>query len=197
MWSPYDEWGLLLAFDEVQSGMGRTGTLFAYQGAGVEPDVLTAAKGIGGGFPMAAILARESVARHLTAGSHGTTFGGNPMAAAAGNAVLDVMLADGFLDGVAARGAALHAGLQRLVSAYPDVFPGVRGAGLMLGLECTLPNTVVQKACVEAGLLALTAGENVLRLMPPLVLTDDDVREGLARLGAAAAGLRTHLAAAE
>ena len=192
-----DEWGLLLAFDEVQCGMGRTGRLFAYQEAGVEPDVLSAAKGIGGGFPMGAILARESVAKHLTPGSHGTTFGGNPMAAAAGNAVLDVLLADGFLDGVAGCGAYLHAGLHRLSAVYPDVFPGVRGVGLMLGLECAVPNTTVQKACVEAGLLTVAAGENVLRLVPPLVVTEDDVAAGLARLGQAAAGLRTHLAAAQ
>ncbi len=192
-----DEWGLLLAFDEVQCGMGRTGRLFAYQMAGVEPDVLSAAKGIGGGFPMGAILARESVARHLTAGSHGTTFGGNPMAAAAGNAVLDVLLAPGFLAGVTAQGARLEAGLHALADSFPDVFSGVRGVGLMLGLECAQPNTAVQKACVEAGLLTVAAGENVLRLVPPLVLTDADVAEGLARLGRAASGLRTHLAAAQ
>ncbi len=192
-----DEWGLLLAFDEVQCGMGRTGRLFAYQVAGVEPDVLSAAKGIGGGFPMGAILARESVARHLTAGSHGTTFGGNPMAAAAGNAVLDVLLAPGFLEGVTAHGSRLRTGLHALSRDFPDVYVGVRGVGLMLGLECALPNTTVQKACMQAGLLTVAAGENVLRLVPPLVLTDDDVAEGLARLGQAAAGLRTHLAAAQ
>ncbi len=184
-----DEWGLLLAFDEVQCGMGRTGTLFAYMQDGVEPDVLSAAKGIAGGFPMGAILARESVARHLTPGSHGTTFGGNPLAAAAANAVLDVVLADGFLDGVVAHGAALQAGLQRLADDWPGVFAGVRGRGLMLGLECVLPNTAVQKACVAAGLLVVAAGENVLRLVPPLVVTHDDVAEGLARLAQAAAVL--------
>ncbi len=192
-----DEWGLLLAFDEVQCGMGRTGRLFAYQLAGVEPDVLTAAKGIGGGFPMGAILAREGVARHLTPGSHGTTFGGNPMAAAAGNAVLDVILSPGFLDGVVTHGARLQAGLHRLADTYPDVFSGVRGVGLMLGLECAVPNTTVQKACVDAGLLSVAAGENVLRLVPPLVLTDDDVAQGLTRLAQAASGLRMHLAAAQ
>ena len=192
-----DEWGLLLAFDEVQCGMGRTGALFAYQLAGVEPDVLTAAKGIGGGFPMGAILARESGAAHLTPGSHGTTFGGNPMAAAAGNAVLDVLLAPGFLDGVAARGARLRAGLHRLAETCGDVYSGVRGVGLMLGLQCAVPNTTVQKACVARGLLTVAAGENVLRLVPPLVLTDDDVDEGLARLAQAAESLRTQLAAAQ
>ncbi len=185
-----DEWGLLLAFDEVQCGMGRTGSLFACMQEGVEPDVLTAAKGIAGGFPMGAILAREAVARHLTPGSHGTTFGGNPLAAAAANAVLDVVLAPGFLDGVAARGATLQAGLARLVAGWPDVFAGVRGRGLMLGLDCVLPNAAVQKACVAEGLLVVAAGENVLRLVPPLIVTESDIADGLARLAAAAAALR-------
>ena len=190
-----DEWGLLLAFDEVQCGMGRTGRLFAYQHSGVEPDVLSAAKGIGGGFPMGAILAREAVARHLTPGSHGTTFGGNPLAAAAGNAVLDVVLAPGFLAGVVARGAILRAGLVRLVADWPDVFAGVRGTGLMLGLECVPANTAVQAACVAHGLLSVAAGEGVLRLVPPLVVTDSDIDAGLARLASAAASLRTAAAA--
>jgi acetylornithine/N-succinyldiaminopimelate aminotransferase len=192
-----DEWGLLLALDEVQCGMGRTGTLFAYQQSGIEPDVLTAAKGIAGGFPMGAILAREAVAKHLTPGSHGTTFGGNPLAAAAANAVLDVVLADGFLDSVQLRAARLRAGLEHLVQDWPGVFEGVRGQGLMLGLECGLPNTEVQKACVAEGLLTVAAGENVLRLVPPLVVTDTDIEEGLARLGRAAGLLRAaHLSPA-
>jgi acetylornithine/N-succinyldiaminopimelate aminotransferase len=185
-----DEWGLLLALDEVQCGMGRTGTLFAYQQAGIEPDVLSAAKGIAGGFPMGAILAKEAVARHLTPGSHGTTFGGNPLAAAAANAVLDVILADGFLDGVRAHGALLQAGLRRLVADRPTVFAGVRGQGLMLGLLCVLPNTEVQKACVAEGLLTVAAGENVLRLVPPLVVTDADIKMGLERLDRAALSLQ-------
>jgi len=189
-----DEWGLLLALDEVQCGMGRTGTLFAYQQSGIVPDVLSAAKGIGGGFPMGAILATEAVAKHLTPGSHGTTYGGNPLAAAAANAVLDVILDDGFLDDVCAHGAQLRAGLEGLVQAWPDVFEGVRGVGLMLGLECVLPNAAVQKACVAEGLLTVAAGENVLRLVPPLVVTPDDIEEGLARLARAARALkRDHL----
>jgi acetylornithine/N-succinyldiaminopimelate aminotransferase len=192
-----DEWGLLLAFDEVQCGMGRTGALFAYQQAGIEPDVLSAAKGIAGGFPMGAILARESVAKHLTPGSHGTTFGGNPLAAAAANAVLDVLLADGFLDSVRQRGAELRTGLEALVQAWPGVFEGVRGQGLMLGLQCGLPNTEVQKACVTEGLLTVAAGENVLRLVPPLVVTEADVEEALARLARAAHAMKAaHLATA-
>jgi len=191
-----DEWGLLLALDEVQCGMGRTGTLFAYQQSGIEPDVLSAAKGIAGGFPMGAILARESVAKYLTPGSHGTTFGGNPLAAAAANAVLDVVLAPGFLAGVAQRGRRLHAGLETLAHRESDVFAGVRGYGLMLGLVCALPNSEVQKACVAEGLLVVAAGENVLRLVPPLVVTDADIEEALLRLARAADRLRkTHLLA--
>jgi acetylornithine/N-succinyldiaminopimelate aminotransferase len=181
-----DEWGLLLALDEVQCGMGRTGTLFAYEQAGIRPDVLSAAKGIAGGFPMGAILATERVARNLTPGSHGTTFGGNPLAAAAANAVLDVVLAPGFLDGVAERGRQLESGLRALVHTAPDVFTGVRGMGLMLGLVCAVPNTEVQAACVAEGLLTVAAGENVLRLVPPLIVSADDIDDGLARLRRAA-----------
>ncbi len=187
-----DEWGLLLVADEVQCGMGRTGTLFAYQQMGAEPDVLSAAKGIAGGFPMGAILATEAVARHLTPGSHGTTFGGNPLAAAAANAVLDVVLAPGFLDGVHASGERLDSGLHRLAADHRAVFTGVRGLGLMLGLECALPNTAVQQACLDHGLLTVAAGENVLRLVPPLVLTDGDIDAALERLAQAAAAMVAH-----
>jgi len=186
-----DEWGILLALDEVQCGMGRTGTLFAYQQSGIEPDVLSAAKGIAGGFPMGAILARESVAKYLTAGTHGTTFGGNPLAAAGANAVLDVMLAPGFFDHVLARGAQLKAGLAALAHEMPDLFEGVRGRGLMLGLKCVVPNTAFQAACVEEGVLTIAAGENVLRIVPPLVVSEADVSDGLARIRRAA--LRHHV----
>jgi acetylornithine/N-succinyldiaminopimelate aminotransferase len=186
-----DEWGILLALDEVQCGMGRTGTLFAYQQSGIEPDVLSAAKGIAGGFPMGAILARESVAKYLTAGTHGTTFGGNPLAAAGANAVLDVMLEPGFFDHVLARGAQLKAGLAALAHEMPDLFEGVRGRGLMLGLKCVVPNTAFQAACVEEGVLTIAAGENVLRIVPPLVVSEADVSDGLARIRRAA--LRHHV----
>lgn len=172
-----DEFGIFLALDEVQCGMGRTGRLFAHEHAGIVPDVLSAAKGIGGGFPMGAILAREELARHLTPGSHGTTYGGNPMAAAAGNAVLDVLLAPGFLAGVDARGAMLRAELRALCAAMPDVFAEVRGLGLMLGLRCVVPNTLVQEACLHEGLLTVAAGENVLRLVPPLIVSEADIAE--------------------
>ncbi len=167
-----DEFGLMLGLDEVQSGMGRTGKLFAHEWAGITPDVITAAKGIAGGFPMGAILAREHVAKHLVPGTHGTTFGGNPLACAAGNAVLDVMLAPGFLEAVERNGKRLWAGLKRVVAAYPSVFEDVRGAGLLVGLKCAVPQGEVQAACLDEGLLALLAGDNVLRLAPPLVITE-------------------------
>jgi len=191
-----DEWGLLLALDEVQCGMGRTGKLFAHEHAGIVPDVISCAKGIAGGFPMGAILATEAVARHLTAGSHGTTFGGNPLACAAANAVLDVVLAPGFLGDVGRKGALLRRGLEDLVATHPDVFEEVRGTGLMLGLKCRAQNTGVQQACVEAGLLTVAAGDNVLRLVPPLVVTDADCAEAIARLHRAAAALAPAAAAA-
>jgi acetylornithine/N-succinyldiaminopimelate aminotransferase len=181
-----DEFGLFLALDEVQCGMGRTGTLFAHEQAGIVPDAVSAAKGIAGGFPMGAILATETLAKHLRPGSHGTTFGGNPLACAAANAVLDVLLTPGFLAQVAARGAALHASLTDLVHAVPEVFAGVRGQGLMIGLVCAVPSTDVQSACLEEGLLTVAAGENVLRIVPPLTLTEADAAEGMARLRRAA-----------
>ncbi len=182
-----DEFGILMALDEVQCGMGRTGKLFAHEWAGIEPDVLSAAKGIAGGFPMGAVLAKEAVARHLTAGSHGTTFGGNPLACAAGNAVLDVVLAPGFLGEVARKGEWLWGALGAVVRDCPDVFEGVRGAGLMLGLKCRVANTAVQQACTAEGLLVVAAGDNVLRLVPPLVITDEDAAAAVAMIRRAAA----------
>ena len=170
-----DEFGLLLGMDEVQSGMGRTGKLFAHEWAGVEPDVMSAAKGIAGGFPMGAVLAREHVARHLTAGTHGTTFGGNPLACAAANAVLDVVLAPGFLDGVQAKARRLWAELERAVAECPEVLQEVRGLGLIVGLKARVPNGELQAAFAAEGLLTVAAGDNVVRLVPPLVATDEDI----------------------
>ncbi|MEJ0045097.1 MAG: aspartate aminotransferase family protein [Rhodospirillales bacterium] len=181
-----DEFGLFLVLDEVQCGMGRTGKLFAHEHAGIVPDAISVAKGIAGGFPMGAILAREVLAKHLPPGSHGTTFGGNPLACAAANAVLDVLLAPGFLDQVADRGRVLKDGLVELTQSMPQVFVGVRGIGLMLGLVCAVPNTELQAACVAEGLLTVAAGENVLRLLPPLIVTPEDIAEALARLRRAA-----------
>ncbi len=190
--STCDEYGLFLGFDEVQSGMGRTGRLFAHEWAEVRPDVVSTAKGIGGGFPLGAILATEEVARHLTPGSHGTTFGGSPLACAAGNAVLDILLAPGFLDRVSRTGEVLADGLRGLIEAHPEAFSAVRGRGLMIGLACVLPNTALQAACIEEGLLVVAAGENVLRLVPPLVAGEDDAAEAVRRLGLAAARVLDH-----
>jgi acetylornithine/N-succinyldiaminopimelate aminotransferase len=181
-----DEHGIILGMDEVQSGMGRTGKLFAHEWAGIAPDVMSAAKGIAGGFPLGAILAKENVAKYLVAGTHGTTFGGNPLACAAGNAVLDVMLAPGFLDGVDRKGRFLWDALDQIARDFPEVFVDVRGAGLLLGMKCVLPQGDVQAACIAEGLLALTAGDNVLRLVPPLVLTDEDCKQAVAMLRRAA-----------
>jgi len=177
-----DEYGLILGMDEVQSGMGRTGKLFAHEWAAIAPDVMSAAKGIGGGFPLGAVLAREFVAKHLVPGTHGTTFGGNPLACAAGNAVLDVMLASGFLAGVDEKGKRLGLGLAALVREFPTVFEETRGLGLLQGLKCAVPVAEVQAACIAEGLLPITAGENVLRLAPPLVITEAEVDEALAML---------------
>ncbi|MHB1303007.1 MAG: acetylornithine transaminase [Acidiphilium sp.] len=180
------EFGLLLGFDEVQCGMGRTGRLFAHEWSGVVPDAASTAKGIGGGFPLGALLANERVAAHLAPGSHGTTFGGSPLACAAGNAVLDIMMAPGFLDDVVRHGARLRAGLDVLVARYPDVFVAARGLGLLQGLVCAVPNGEVQNACFAEGMLAVAAGENVVRLIPPLIVGDAEIDEALARLDGAA-----------
>ncbi|MGI4747196.1 MAG: aspartate aminotransferase family protein [Janthinobacterium lividum] len=185
-----DEFGLLLGLDEVQCGMGRTGRLFAHEWAGIRPDVVSTAKGIGGGFPLGAILATEAVAKHLTPGSHGTTFGGNPLACAAGNAVLDILLAPGFLGQIEARGRTLHAALERLVAARPDLFEGVRGhesaGGLMLGLKCRFPVAQLQEAALQEELLVVVAADDVLRVIPPLVVSDAECLEAVARLARAA-----------
>jgi acetylornithine/N-succinyldiaminopimelate aminotransferase len=181
-----DEFGIILGMDEVQSGMGRSGKLFAHEWAGIEPDVMSAAKGIAGGFPLGAVLAKEFIAKHMMPGTHGSTFGGNPLACAAGNAVLDVLLAPGFLDDVAGRAGVLRAGLEGIVRKFPTVFEDVRGMGLLLGMKCVIPQGEVQAACVAEGLLVITAGENVLRLAPPLVVTDADILEALAMLRRAA-----------
>jgi acetylornithine/N-succinyldiaminopimelate aminotransferase len=181
-----DEFGLFLVMDEVQIGMGRSGRFAAHEWAGIAPDAMSLAKGIAGGFPMGAILARESLARHLPAGSHGTTFGGGPLACTAANAVLDVLLAPGFLADVDRRARLLWHGLERLCAAFPEVFAEPRGAGLLLGLKCEVPNTDVQKAAVAEGLLTLGAGENVLRLAPPLIVSDDEIGQALDMLARAA-----------
>jgi acetylornithine/N-succinyldiaminopimelate aminotransferase len=177
-----DEYGIILGMDEVQSGMGRTGKLFAHEWAGITPDVMSVAKGIGGGFPLGAVLAKEQYAKALKPGTHGTTFGGNPLACAAGNAVLDVILAPGFLEDVERKGRKLRAALEALVREFPQVYEDARGMGLLQGLKCTIPVGEVQAACTAEGLMAITAGDNVLRLAPPLVVTDADLDEAIGML---------------
>jgi acetylornithine/N-succinyldiaminopimelate aminotransferase len=177
-----DEFGLVLGLDEVQCGMGRTGKLFAHQWAGIEPDVLSVAKGIAGGFPMGAILAKERFAKPLVPGTHGTTFGGGPLACAAANAVLDVILAPGFLADVDRRAGLLRRKLEAVAAEYPEVVTEVRGLGLILGLKAAVPNGELQSAFTAEGLLTVAAGENVVRLVPPLVITDADIEDGVAMI---------------
>jgi acetylornithine/N-succinyldiaminopimelate aminotransferase len=165
-----DEYNILLGFDEVQCGIGRTGKLFAHEWAGIAPDVMSIAKGMGGGFPMGAVLASERVARALVPGSHGTTFGGGPLACAAANAVLDVVLAPGFLAQLDDTARYLWRALVDLCARHPDVFVEARGAGLLLGLKCAVPNGEVQNAAMAEGLLTVAAGDNVLRFAPPLII---------------------------
>ncbi|MEZ5782692.1 MAG: aspartate aminotransferase family protein [Rhizobiaceae bacterium] len=190
--------GLLLIFDEVQCGVGRTGKFFAHEWSGVTPDVMAIAKGIGGGFPMGACLATDAAAVGMTAGVHGTTFGGNPLAMAVGNAVLDVILADGFLDEVTRKSLLLKQGLAAVVDEFPDVISEIRGVGLMLGLKCVVPNTKMSAALRDRHVLAVGAGDNVLRLLPPLIISDEEIREGVERIRESAASLsQTSAAAAE
>ncbi|OUJ09648.1 aspartate aminotransferase family protein [Acetobacter sp. DsW_059] len=192
-----DETGVLLAFDEVQTGVGRTGRLFAHEWAGVLPDVMSTAKGLGGGFPIGAVLATETVAKAMTFGTHGTTFGGSPLACAAANAVLDILLAPGFLDQVCARARLLDTLLDELITQYPGVFDARRGRGLLIGLHCVPPAGNVLEAATEAGLLCVTAGDNVLRLLPPLTVTEDECLEAVSRLKKTAELLSVNQNAAE
>jgi acetylornithine/N-succinyldiaminopimelate aminotransferase len=184
-----DEYGLLLIFDEVQCGMGRSGKLFAYEWAGVAPDIMMLAKGLGGGFPIGALLATEAVAEAFQPGNHGTTFGGNPLAMACGNAVLDVLLAEGFLAGVEARAARLRAGLEALIARHPAVLAELRGTGLMLGLRCVVANGELINRLLDHGLLSVAAADNVVRLLPPLIIGEGEIEEALAMLEGACAAI--------
>jgi acetylornithine/N-succinyldiaminopimelate aminotransferase len=181
-----DEHGLLLILDEVQSGVGRTGKLFAHEWSGIAPDIMAVAKGIGGGFPLGACLATEEAASGMKAGTHGTTYGGNPLAMAVGNAVLDVVLAEGFLDHVRDVALVFRQGLESLKDRFPDVIDEIRGEGLMLGIKAKVPNTELLMAMREERILAVPAGDNVLRLLPPLIVTAEEARDGLARIERAA-----------
>ncbi|MDE0588753.1 aspartate aminotransferase family protein [Halocynthiibacter sp. C4] len=181
-----DDCGALLILDEVQCGMGRTGKLFAYEFAGIEPDIMMVAKGIGGGFPLGAVLAKEEAASGMTAGTHGSTYGGNPLACAVGSAVMSEVSTPEFLAEVSRKSALLRQGLEGLVATYPNVFAEVRGSGLMLGLKCVPACADIVAKGYDECLITVPAADNVIRLLPPLNLTDDDIAEGLARLEAVA-----------
>jgi acetylornithine/N-succinyldiaminopimelate aminotransferase len=174
-----DDAGILLLLDEVQTGVGRTGLFFAHEWAGITPDVMAVAKGLGGGFPIGACLATDKAAIGMTPGTHGSTFGGNPLATSVANAVLDEILADGFLGHVEAVAARLRDGLDKLASKHGNKIAEVRGQGLMLGLRCHGPNTALIAALIGNGLLTVIAGDNVVRLLPPLIITHDHVDEAL------------------
>lgn len=185
-----DEKGLLLIVDEVQTGVGRTGKLFAHEWSGVAPDIMAVAKGIGGGFPLGACLATSEAASGMKAGTHGSTYGGNPLAMAVGNAVLDVILEEGFLQHVNDVALVFRQGLASLKDRYPDVMEDIRGEGLLLGIKAAVPSAELLQEIRAANLLAIPAGDNVIRLLPPLVVTADEAREGLARLERAAESVR-------
>src|SRR5215207_3839377 len=184
-----DEHGLLLAFDEVQTGIGRLGEMFGYQKLGVTPDVMGLAKGLGAGFPIGAVLATAEAAKGITPGSHGSTFGGNPLAVAAGNAVLDIVTKPGFLDHVRQLALLFRQRLAEIKDRHPSVIAEVRGDGLLIGLKSVVPNGELADACRAEKLLTVLAGDNVMRLLPPLIATDADVAEAMARLDRACAAI--------
>ncbi|OUS37361.1 acetylornithine transaminase [Rhodobacterales bacterium 56_14_T64] len=181
-----DEHGLLLILDEVQCGVGRTGKLFAHEWAGITPDIMMVAKGIGGGFPLGAVLATEDAASGMTAGTHGSTYGGNPLGCAVGSAVLDIVTDPEFLAEVNRKAGLLRQKLEGLIATHPDVFEEVRGSGLMLGLKCKALNIDVVNAGYDNQVITVPAAENVIRLLPPLNLSDDDIADALTRLDKAA-----------
>ena len=184
-----DEAGILLVLDEVQTGVGRTGKLFAHELAGITPDIMAIAKALGGGFPVGACLATEEAAKGMTAGTHGSTFGGNPLAMAVANAVLDQVLADGFIEHVNDLGRSLRQKLARLADEHPSIIEGVRGEGLMLGIKCKVTNTDLVAAARNEHLLTVGAGDNTVRLLPPLNIGDDEVDEAIDKLSKACAAL--------
>ena len=185
-----DEAGALLILDEVQCGMGRTGRLFAHELAGVTPDIMMVAKGIGGGFPLGAVLATEHAASGMAAGSHGSTYGGNPLGCAVGCAVVETIADPAFLGEVNRKSALFRQGLESLVARHPEVFEEVRGVGLILGLKCKLPNSDVVQAGYAQHLLTVPGADNVVRLLPALNIADTDITEALTRLDQAATSLK-------
>ncbi len=187
-----DQSGMLLIYDEVQCGMGRTGKLFAHEWSGAAPDIMMVAKGIGGGFPLGAVLATEQAASAMVAGTHGSTYGGNPLGCAVGLAVMKIVADPAFLDDVGRKAGLLRQKLEGLIAAHPDVFDHVRGSGLMLGLVCKAPNTDVVKAAYDTRLLTVPAAENTIRLLPPLNITEDEIAQGVIRLDHAAKAVSAH-----
>ncbi|EPX80858.1 aspartate aminotransferase family protein [Litoreibacter arenae] len=184
-----DSTGALLIFDEIQCGMGRTGKLFAHEWSGIRPDIMAVAKGIGNGFPLGACLATEEAASGMTAGTHGSTYGGNPLACAVGSAVMDIVADHDFLAEVSRKSGLLRQSLEGLVAAHPTIFELVRGAGLMIGVKCVVPNTDVVSAGYEQHLLSVPGGNNVIRLLPAMTISDDEIKEAVARLDRAATAL--------
>ena len=189
-----DSHGLLLIFDEVQAGVGRTGAFFAHQKSGVAPDIMAVAKGIGGGFPLGACLATTEAGKGMTAGVHGTTYGGNPLAMAVGNAVLDVVLAPGFLDHVDKMGLLLKQSLASVVDRHPTIIDSVRGEGLMIGLKARINNGELGAAMRDQHLLSVGAGDNVVRLLPPLIIDESHVASAIDRLEKACIALEQQAA---
>lgn len=181
-----DGHGILMMLDEVQCGVGRTGKLFAHEWAGVTPDIMMVAKGIGGGFPLGAVLATEDAASGMTAGTHGSTYGGNPLACAVGGAVMDIVADDAFLAEVNRKASSMRQKLEGLVASHPDVFESVRGTGLMLGLKCKAVNMDVVTAGYDHNLLVVPAADNVIRLLPALNIPDTDIAAAIEKLDAAA-----------
>ena len=184
-----DQHGLLLVFDEVQTGMGRTGDLFAYQRTGVAPDIMSLAKALGGGFPVGAVLATSDAAKGMTAGTHGSTFGGNPLAMSAANATLEVMLEPGFLDHVKRIGLLFKQRLAEIKDRYGNVISDVRGEGLLLGLKAVVPSSELVDALRAEKMITVGAGDNVVRLLPPLVINEQEIGEAVNRIDRACAAL--------
>ena len=191
-----DEHDLMLVFDEVQCGVARTGQLYAYQHYGVTPDIMATAKGLGGGFPIGACLATEKAAAGMVVGTHGSTFGGNPLAMAAGQAVLDVVANEEFLAGVRARGERLRSALEQMIPNHDHLFDSVRGVGLMLGIKLRTDSRAFVNHLRTRGLLTVAAGDNVMRVLPPLNIEESHIREFVEGLSAAAAQYEVPAAAA-
>jgi len=188
-----DQHGLLLIFDEVQTGMGRTGHLFAHELFGVTPDIMALAKGLGGGFPIGACLATNKASSGMVAGSHGSTFGGNPLASAVAGSVVDVILEDGFLESVREKSLILKQKLAALCDSYPEILLDVRGEGLLMGLKCKIPNTELVRAMLEEKVLAVPASDNIIRLIPPLIVSEAELNEAVVRLTSACENLRSQI----